>query len=462
MAGRGPMTARRVALGVLDQFNPDRGDSRRILHRVIDRTDRKAHATDLVFGVIRNRNTIDMIIARSGGAPIERIAGRIVNILRIGVYELIYVPTTGDYAVVNEAVNLAHVVAGKKQSGFVNAVLRNVGGAIARRATPLRTAGAQNTLPHSPTHGCQFDMPVLSNPQTDPAAWLAEAFSLPQWLTGEWLDEFGFEKSKQICFASNRRPGLYIQPNTLKISLESLAKKFADAEIEFEIVAGETMLRIRSRRAIASAPGFSEGLFIVQDPTAAGVAKILSPQPGQNILDLCAAPGGKAVGMAQLMGGRGSIVASDIDSERLKMVCDNCARLGITIIDPVAWDKLSDVIAQVRRWDAVVVDVPCSNTGVMAKRPEVRFRITPRAIRSLVETQRRLLDRAAGIVGGGGKICYSTCSIQRAENAALVRAFLKDHPNFKLDYEKLTLPFVLADQSFDYDGGFTAILTRRQ
>ncbi|MCD6392884.1 MAG: hypothetical protein J7M40_05200 [Planctomycetes bacterium] len=456
------MTARRVALCVLDQFNPDRADSRQILHRVIDRTDQKAHATDLVFGVIRNRNAVDMIIARSGGVPIDRIAGRIVNILRIGVYELIYVPTTADYAVVNEAVNLAHAVSGKKQSGFVNAVLRNITRAVTQRTAPLKTAPAQNTLPHSPTHGCRFDMPVLGDPQTDPAVWLADAFSLPQWLTGEWLDEFGFEKSKQICFASNRRPGVYIQPNTLKTSIQSLAQKFADAEIEFEIVAHETMLKIRGRRAIASAPGFSEGLFIVQDPTAAGVAKILAPQPGQNILDLCAAPGGKAVGMAQLMSDRGSIVASDIDSGRLKMVCDNCARLGITIIDPVAWDKLPDVIAQVRQWDVVVVDVPCSNTGVMARRPEVRFRITPRAIHTLVKTQRQLLDRAGGIVSPGGKICYSTCSIQRAENADQVRAFLQANPNFKLDCEKLTLPFVLADQSFDYDGGFTAILSRRQ
>ncbi len=462
MTGHGPMTARRVALGVLGQFNPDRYDSRQILHRMIDRTDQKAHATDLVFGVIRNRNAVDMIIARSAGVPIDRIAGRIVNILRIGVYELIYVPTTADYAIVNEAVNLAHVVAGKKQSGFVNAVLRNITRAITQRAAPLKTAPAQNTLPHSPTHGCRFDMPVLPNPQTDPAAWLAEAFSLPQWLTGEWLDDFGFEKSKRICFASNRRPGLYIQPNTLKTSIQSLAKKFAGADIEFEIAADETMFKFRAHEAITSAPGFSEGLFIVQDPTAAGVAGKLSPQPGWNILDLCAAPGGKAVGMAQLMSDRGTIVASDIDLERLKMVRDNCTRLGITIIQSVAWDKLSEAIGQVRRWDAVVVDVPCSNTGVMARRPEVRFRITPRAIQSLVETQRQLLDRAAGIVSPGGKICYSTCSIQRAENADLVKTFLKDHPNFKLDCEKLTLPFVSADQSFDYDGGFTAILTRRQ
>ncbi len=461
MAGHGPMTARRVALGVLDQFDPDRHDSRQILHRVIDRTDQKAHATDLVFGVIRNRCTVDMIIARSAGVPIDRIAGRIVNILRIGVYELIYVPTTADYAVVNEAVDLAHVVAGKKQSGFVNAVLRNITRAITQRAAPLKTTVAQDTLPHSPTHGCQFDMPVLPDPQTDPAAWLAEAFSLPKWLTGEWLDEFGFEKSKRICFASNRRPGVYIQPNTLKISLESLARKFSEADIEFEIVAHETMLKIRGHRAIASAPGFSEGLFIVQDPTAAGVAKILAPQPGQKILDFCAAPGGKAVGMAQLMSDRGSIVASDIDSGRLKMVCDNCTRLGITIIEAVAWGKLPDVIAQVRRWDAVVVDVPCSNTGVMSRRPEVRYRITPRAINTLVETQRQLLDRAGGIVSVGGKICYSTCSIQRAENSDLVKAFLQGNPNFKLDYEKLTLPFVLADQSFDYDGGFVAILTKQ-
>ncbi len=459
MAGHGPMTARRVALGVLDQFDPDRHDSRQILHRVIDRTDQKARATDLVFGVIRNRSAVDMVIARSAGVPIDRIAGRILNILRIGAYELIYVPTTADYAVVNEAVNLAG--AGAKQSGFVNAVLRNITRAIAVRTAPLKTAPAQNTLPHSPTHGCRFNIKVLPDLQTDPAAWLAEAFSLPKWLTGEWLNEFGFEKSKRICFASNRRPGLYIQPNTLKTSVEALAQKFGNADIEFEIVADETMLKVRAHDRVASLPGFDEGLFTVQDSTAAHVAGILAPQPGQNILDFCAAPGGKAVRMAQLMSDRGSIVASDIDSDRLKMVHDNCRRLGITAIQPVAWDKLSDVIAQVRRWDAVVVDVPCSNTGVMARRPEVRFRITPRAIHSLVKVQRQLLDRAAGIVSPGGKICYSTCSIQRAENADLVKAFLRDNPNFKLDYEKLTLPFVSADESFDYDGGFAAILTRQ-
>lgn len=461
MAGHGPMTARRVALDVLNQFDPDRYDSRQILHRVIDRTDQKAHATDLVFGVIRNRRAVDMIIARSAGVSIDRIAGRILNILRIGAYELIYVPTTADYAIVNEAVNLAGADARAKQSGFVNAVLRNITRAIAVRTAPLKTSPAQNTLPQSPTHGCRFDMTVLPDPQTDPAAWLAEAFSLPKWLTGEWLDEFGFEKSKRICFASNRRPGQYIQPNTLKISLEALAQKFGNADIEFEIVAHETMLKVRTHDMVTSLPGFDEGLFTVQDSTAAHVAKILAPQPGQNILDLCAAPGGKAVRMAQLMSDRGSIVASDIDLDRLKMVHDNCTRLGITIISPVAWDKLPDVIAQVRRWDAVVVDVPCSNTGVMARRPEVRFRITLRAIQSMAEIQRQLLDRAAGIVSPGGKICYSTCSLQRAENADLVKAFLQDNPNFKLDYEKLTLPFVSADESFDYDGGFAAILTRQ-
>jgi len=461
MATRRPTTARRLALDVLERFDPGRHDTQQILHRMIDHTDRKAHATDLVFGVIRNRPAIDMIIARSARPPLNRIPGRILNILRIGAYELIYVPATAEYAVVNEAVDLACAVAGKKQSGFVNAVLRNMTRAIAARSESLKTAPPRNTLPHSPTHGCRFSTSVLPDPKTEPSRWLAEAFSLPRWLCGEWLDEFGFEESRRICFASNRRPGLYILPNTLKTSVEALAQRFAEAGIEFEIVKSRKMLKIKSHRPVISAPGFNEGLFIVQDPTAADVAAVLAPQPQQNILDLCAAPGGKTVGMAMLMKDRGNIVAADINPQRLMMVRDNCARSGITIVRPVAWDKLDDAIAGVRRWDAVVVDAPCSNTGVMAKRPEVRFRITPGAIRSMKRTQMRLLNRAAAIVAGGGRICYSTCSIHRAENTDIVKAFLRTNPEFRLDYEKLTLPFVSDDQAFDYDGGFTAILTRR-
>jgi 16S rRNA (cytosine967-C5)-methyltransferase len=461
MSSQKAKSSRQVALEVLDTFDKNKHDSRKTLHQIIEQTSRKAHATDLVFGTIRNRPAIDMLITQFSGLQLKRIKPRLINILRIGAYEMVYVSQTPSHAVVNEAVNLAHLVAGKKEANFVNAILRKMSRMINHRNASLKRAIPARCIPVDSRIGCEFIDEILPDPEKDPAGYLSKAFSIGKWLISEWLKEFGFDKTMQICFASNRRPGVYLQPNTLHLSETEFADKLTSSQIEFDIVAKGKMLKLKTHKAISSLPGYREGFFTVQDPTAAHVANVLSPKPGWTVLDLCAAPGGKTVRLAQVMAGRGTIIATDIDSQRLTMVDQNCERLGITMVKTVAYDDLPRLIEQTPKFDAILLDVPCSNTGVMARRPEVRLRIRPQTVKSLAKIQSQLLRNAADIARKGTKICYSTCSIQKGENADLVKAFLHNNTDFKLLAEKLTLPFLAHDESFDYDGGYVAILQKQ-
>jgi len=251
-----------------------------------------------------------------------------------------------------------------------------------------------------------------------------------------------------------------VRPNTLKISATALAQKFTADRIEFETAESGTMLQLKSHLPVTELPGFDEGLFTVQDPASAQAVEILAPQPGWAIIDLCAAPGGKTVQMAQLMNNTGRIIATDIDPERLQKVGQNCKRLGITIVDIIGYEQVSEVIARIGRCDAVLLDVPCSNTGVLARRPEVRLRLTPRAVGIMAGMQLQLLEKAAGMIRTGSKICFSTCSILKQENSEVIKQFLSASTDFTLDSENLTLPSLAAADSFEHDGAFTAILAK--
>ncbi len=213
----------------------------------------------------------------------------------------------------------------------------------------------------------------MPDPKTSPASYFSTTFSLPKWLVTDWLGEFEAELTRQICFASNRRPSIYIRPNTLKTKTQELAEKFRQADIDLEIVADESMIKIKSPRAVTQLPGFEEGLFTVQDITASQAVRILQPQAGWTILDLCAAPGTKTTQLAELTGDSAKIIATDIDSDRLKKVKENTDRLGINSVKIVAYERLQKVSAEIGLFDCVLLDVPCSNTGVLAKRIEARY-----------------------------------------------------------------------------------------
>lgn len=447
MAEPASRSARSVAVEVLDRFDPRRGYAAAILGPLQDRTDQKQRATDLVFGTIRNSLAIDTIFTRFSGRPTNRIDRRLLNILRVGVYELCYSPETPDYSIVNEAVNLARRAVGPKRAGFVNAVLRGILRHIVNRDGALSESALRRTLVRTPTSGCEFDADILPD---SPPAHLSVCFSLPAWLVDEWIEQFGFETARQICLASNRRPSLYVRVNPLKTSCAKLLERWQSAGVRAEV--GE-MIRVVGAQAVTALPGFAEGLFTVQDVSAARAACALDPQPDETILDLCAAPGTKTTQLAELTGDAATVVATDFNAGRLERLRENIARLGVKSVTVVPYEQVGP-----ESFDAILVDAPCSNTGVLAKRVEARLRITPNAVAQLAGIQRSLLDKAATLLKPAGRIGYSTCSIQKAENADVIGAFLAAHPDFDLTSEVFILP---SAEPPDHDGAYVAILAHR-
>jgi 16S rRNA (cytosine967-C5)-methyltransferase len=283
---------------------------------------------------------------------------------------------------------------------------------------------------------------------------LGTGFSLPLWLIEEWLGEFGFEKTQGICIASNRRPGVYLRPNALKTTPQKLYDLLCSGGIDCKLIAERGMIKIIRAGDVSRLPGFDEGLFVAQDLTASEAVKILSPQTGWTVLDLCAAPGGKTTQIAEVMCDKGTVFATDIDEKRLKSVEKNCKRLGITSVNAFCFEKTTDILKNTQ-CHAILCDVPCSNTGVLARRPEVRYRIKPQALTALAQTQLQILNRAASMIKSGGRICYSTCSIQKQENSGVIKQFLAQNHGFTLAQEKLSLQ---SASDIDCDGGYVAIL----
>ena len=513
MSARESRSAREVAAEVLRQCDPARDYAGPILDRFLDQTDEKQRATDLVYGTIRNLFAIDAVIAHFAGRRPDRITPPLLSIIRVGIYELAYSPAAPVYSIVNEAANNARKAGGKKQTGFVNAVLREVVRHIVNREAPPAASDPRRTLVREPQAGCEFDADFLPDPAAFVAEYLSVCFSLPQWLVRDWLDTFGPEQTRRICLASNRKPSLYIRVNPLRTTAQDLLARFEQAGIEAEPVPvgravptdsseeypaaeeakarrgnedGSTsanehversapktgdrqamvgrahpvsertapdMLRIAGPQSVTELPGFAEGLFTVQDLSASEAIRALQPQPGWTILDLCSAPGTKTTQIAEMTRDSATIIATDIDPKRLERVQENITRLGLRSVTIVPHAQLDQ---QARgSFDAVVLDVPCSNTGVLARRVEARFRVRPEAVKDLAATQRSLLEKAAGLVKPGGKICYSTCSIQRTENQEMIRSFLTADKRFDLAHEQLLLP---SHTPFDHDGGYIAIL----
>ncbi len=451
MTDRKNKTARTVAAEVLNRCDLQKDYAGAILDKLLSQTSQRQRATDLVFGSIRNRIAIDTVIEKFSGRRIDRISPKLLNIIRIGVYELVYSPSTKEYSIVNEAVENVKALTGKKQVGFVNAVLREILRHIKNRQIELQKAPIAGTIVQSPSAGCEFDTDFLPDCDAEPAEYLSTVFSLPKWLVDGWLEEFGFEQTREICMASNRRPSIYLRPNTLITTVEELTEKLRGENVDCEI-AEETMIQLKSPKSVNELPGFNDGLFVVQDITASQPVRLLNPQSGWKILDLCAAPGTKTAQLAEVTGDSASIIATDINENRLKMVADNVGRLNINSVEIIPYREI-----QKSKFDCILLDVPCSNTGVLAKRIEVRYRIKPEAIEGLAKTQRELLETAATLLKPQGSICYCTCSIQKSENSELVTNFLQNNPDFKLKIERLILQ---SAEGFDHDGGYAAVITR--
>jgi 16S rRNA (cytosine967-C5)-methyltransferase len=457
MTGESAKSARAIAAEVLQQFDPKRSYAAPLLDRLLDQTQERQRATDLVLGTVRNLRAIDAIITKFSGRPIERIGAALLAVIRVAINELVFNPDTPAYSIVNEAVNNAKATGGARQSGFVNAVLRQIGRHILNRQAQSGQTPPTRTLVRPDGGGCEFDSDILPNPDVSGAAYLSACFSLPLWLVTEWIADFGFEQARNTCVASNRRPSVYLRVNPLRATAANLLDRLASEEIKAEVVPieGCRIIKVVSPRSVAELPGFAEGWFTVQDLSATSAVRLLDPQPGWTVLDLCAAPGTKTTQLAEAMRDTGIVRATDVDAERLNRVTQNVERLALRSVEVVSYKQME---SGPPIFDAVLLDAPCSNTGVLAKRIEVRFRITSAAVAKLVATQQKLLDRAVMLTKPGGRICYSTCSISRAEDADLVRRYVGSNSRVEWVKEELVLP---SAEGFDHDGAYAAVLQRR-
>jgi 16S rRNA (cytosine967-C5)-methyltransferase len=399
---------------------------------------------EIVYGVVRWQAALDWLIARKTNAREQKPS--LQNLLRLGLYQIFWLDRIPDHAAVHETVELAKQSGFGPQAGFVNAILRGY----------LREADETQKL-------------LAELKVSDPAI----GFSHPKWLVEKWQKQFGEGSTRQLLEWNNTPPKIFARVNRLKIDAGKLIEKWREENVEYDFVlfnsgAGfqpafglgrqdvcptnfeNLVFELKSHPSLNSLASFRDGWFYIQDPSTLLAPRELAPQPGETILDFCAAPGGKTTFIAQLMNNEGKIIACDISEERLKLVQENCTRLGISCVETVLSSTLNP---QPSTFNRILVDAPCSNTGVMRRRVDLRWRISPEEISRLQQTQLELFKLAATKLKSGGVLVYSTCSLEPEENSEVVKEFLHEHKNFKLETECELLPF--AD---NVDGAYVARL----
>lgn len=435
--------ARRVALEALLEFELQGIDGR--LGELLDTSGLEqrdaALARELCFGVTRRRRLIDFVMASlvTRGLPSNL---RILTVLRLGIYQLLFM----DRIPVHAAVHASVALAGSRRA-FANAVLRSLTRQLqSRPADPLRR---RNELALSAERCLVLSEAEFPDPETESAAHHALLQSLPDYLVARWERCYGPQKAAEIAAASSRQPVVFLRRSGRCDTLSSLADALLQEGVQTEASEHREILRWSGGSSPFSTRAFHQGLFVAQDPTALSAAEALGAKPGESVLDLCAAPGIKASYLADAVGASGRVYAFDPDPQRRPLISANAERLGLTQIECI------DSLKGIGKVDRVLIDVPCSNTGVLARRVEVRNRLSEEIIASLARKQARILAEGWEHLLPSGVCVYSTCSIETEENQAVVKAFAAER-ELQIKEMTTTLPAVPL-----HDGGFHAVLVSR-
>lgn len=403
--------SRAIALEIL--LEVDKGNyaedvlSRKLSEQIIPANDRSL-TTEIVYGVIRWKKRLDILIDRSlkngGGALLFPI--RII--LRIAIYQLLFLNRIPPYSVVDQAVEQSKLILEGKFSALVNAVLRS----------------------------------ALRNPQNlcltpgQDAKSLALYYSHPEWLVKRWITEFGPGKTEGILRFNNQRSNLTIRVNKLKTSTSQLKSLLEKNFVEFDLVdksLGALSLR-KIQKPVTTLPGFKEGFFVVQDFASQNIAPLLQPIAGHQILDLCGAPGGKSAHMAQLVNNEARITLVDSNAERIKAAEQNLERLGINCVKIIQGDATkAPFFDKIGKFDRILVDAPCSNLGILRHNCDVKYRIAPGDLVKLADRQLGILLNSALSLKNDGVIVYSVCSVSKEETFDVVQKFLSLRKNFVID-----------------------------
>ncbi len=374
----------------------------------------KALVTEIVNGTLRNLIKIDWIISRFIKRKIEKLSDNVKNILRCGVYQIVFLDRIPDSAVCNESVELAKKYSNIGAARLVNGVLRN----ISRQKDSI---GSPN--------------------EKDISKYLSVEFSHPLWLVDLWIEIYGVDFTKKLLKKNNKVPPLSVRVNKIKISKEKLCHLFDLSNINWaEGCYNDEAIFIKGVSSLKDLELFKKGYFLVQDESSMLVSKILNPKPGDFIIDVCSAPGGKSTHIAELMSNRGKIIARDISLGKLKLIEDNVRRLGIAIIETEIFDANKIDNSLINKADAVLVDAPCSGLGLVRRRSDLRWKKEKEDIEKLSRLQLSILKNASLYVKKGGVLVYSTCTLNNIENIQVIKNFLLHHKCFTLDSIEKFLP----------------------
>lgn len=418
--GNEQINVRRLVVQALVAVNRDGAYANVVLQQMIGAhclsdVDRRFF-TELFYGVVRRRNYLDAVIHYFTKRPIKKLSPLVVEILRLGVYQLLYMDRVPVSAAVNESVKLAKKMA-KGMDRLVNAVLRNV-------------------------DRQRDDIAIEALTQDETERW-SYIYNMPLWLLKRWRKEYGDEETLGLCEYFNDTPRLTARINSLKVDIDSCLKKLADMGWVVEKTGHlpEAIYIDKHSGSLETSPVVVDGSLAFSDEASMAVAHVVNPQPGDKILDCCAAPGGKTMHMAALMKNTGEIIAGDIHEHKLNLMRQNAARLGVTIANFQLQDATQLPPHYKEQFDRVLVDAPCSGLGIMQRKLDMRWRKSEAILTALPPLQQAILTSAAATVKPGGVLVYSTCTINAGENEAVVTAFLQTHPEFTLEDAAAKLPF---------------------
>ena len=376
----------------------------------------RALTAALCYGEQQNRTLLDYVIRQRSTLPLNRIEPKVLDILRLSVYQLLFLDKIPASAAVNEAVTLCRQSGYTRATGFVNAVLRGV-------ATD----------------------PAIPEIPGNPVKRLSIRWSHPEWLVAEWLETLGEAETEALLRLDNAPAPLTIQTNTIKIDTQSLRSALAEEGVQTKPHPFLADCLIAEAGDLSKTAAFRDGWFYVQDAASRMAVLAAAPKQGQRILDVCAAPGGKSFAAAVLTGGAADIIACDLHPNKLRRIRDGAARLGLDCIMTLARDAREERPDWDGAFDLVLADVPCSGLGVIRKKPDIRWK-DPGELDRLPKAQHAILCGAAASVAAGGTLLYSTCTVRERENFAVVRRFLAEYPAFVPE------DFVCADGSRSENG----------
>lgn len=420
--------ARELALKILYKIDVDNAYSNIVLDEMIKQNRNALNDKDtgliseIVYGVTTWRLTLDTIIKKYSKIRLKKISSWILNILRMSIYQIIFLDKIPKSAAVNEGVNLAKRYGHISSSGFVNAILRKV------------------------TKQDYDELFKIENEQER----ISKTYSIPEWIIEE-LKQEGMEinKIEDICKNSNLRPKISIRINTLKTTKEELKKSLLEKQINVEDGILEDFLILDKVKDIENMKEFKAGLFTVQDEVAGLTALILNPKKGEKILDACSSPGGKTTYIAQIVDNEAEIEAWDLHESRIKLVEQNANRLGIDIIKTKVNDATKYNEEYFEKFDKILLDVPCIGLGVLKRKPDIKWQREKEDIEVISEIQCEILNTCSKYLKNGGKLVYSTCSILDRENKEIIFKFLEENSNFEIKKIKIQDSKINKDNYFD-------------